>query len=139
MKVMVCYDGSEAADKALERTVHYFKALNPEIVILTITGEALDASMENEEVFQQLEKERHGVLKKAAEWVAERGLDVDAVLAEGKPQQMILDTIIKKSPDVVVVARQRKSKFMEHFLGSISAYLVRNAPCHLMIMGPDWK
>lgn len=139
MKVMVCYDGSEAAHVALERTVNYFKALNPEIVLLTVTGEVLDASMESEEVFDKLEQEQHGVLKKAADWVAEHGLEVDAVLAEGKPQQMILDAIDKKSPDIVVVARQRKSRFMQHFLGSVSAYLVRHAPCHLLIMGPDGK
>ena len=137
MKVMVCYDGSEAAHSALERTVDYFKAKKPEIILLTVTGEALDASMESEEVFDKLEKEQHDVLKKAAEWVASQGLDVDAVLAEGKPAPMILEAIAKKSPDVVVVARQTKSRFMQAFLGSVSAYLVRHASCHLLIMGPE--
>lgn len=139
MKVMICYDGSDVAHEALERAVEYFHAQKPEIILLTVTGEALDASMENEEIFEKLEEEQHKVLKEAAEWVASRGLDVDAVLAEGKPHQMIMDAIEKKAPDVVVVARQKKSKFMQAFLGSVSAYLVRHAPCHLMIMGPDWK
>ncbi|MDH3974380.1 MAG: universal stress protein [Deltaproteobacteria bacterium] len=139
MKVMICYDGSDVAHEGLEKAIEYFKPQKPEIILLTVTGEALDASMENEEVFEKLEEEQHSVLKEAAEWVASHGLDVDAVLAEGKPQQMIMDAIDKKSPDIVVIARQRKSRFMQHFLGSISAYLVRHAPCHLMIMGPDWK
>ena len=139
MKVMVCYDGSDTAHEGLERAVGYFKALKPEIILLTVTGEALDASLESEEVFDELEKEQHDVLKKAAEWVTSQGLDVDAMLAEGKPHQMIMDAIDKKSPDVVVVARQTKSKFVQTFLGSVSAYLVRHAPCHLLIMGPEWK
>ena len=139
MKVMICYDGSEVAHEGLERAIEYFKAQKPEIVLLTVTGEAMDASMENEEVFEKLEAEKHSILKEAAEAVAAHGLEVDAVLAEGKPQQMIMDAIEKHSPDVVVVSRQKKNKFMQNFLGSVSAYLVRHAPCHLMIMGPDWK
>ena len=139
MKVMVCYDGSDKSHEALEKAVNYFKALKPEIILLTVTGEVLDASMESEEIFKTLESEQHDVLKKAAEWVAAQGLDVDAILAEGKPGPMIMNAIEKKSPDIVVVARQTKSKFMQTFLGSVSAYLVRHAPCHLMIMGPDWK
>jgi nucleotide-binding universal stress UspA family protein len=139
MKVMVCYDGTDKSHEALEKAVGYFKALKPEIILLTITGETLDASMENEEVFNELESEKHDVLKKAAEWIAGQGLEVDAMLAEGKPGPMIMSAIEKKSPDLVVVARQTKSKFMQAFLGSVSAYLVRHAPCHLMIMGPDWK
>ncbi|MDT8317153.1 MAG: universal stress protein [bacterium] len=137
MKVMVCYDGSEAAHKALEIAVDYFKAKKPEIILLTVTGEALDASMESEEVFEQLEREQQDFLKKAAQWVTSQGLSVDAMLAEGKPGPMIVEAIEKKSPDVVVVARQTKSKFMQAFLGSVSAYLVRHASCHLLIMGPD--
>jgi len=139
MKVMVCYDGSEKAHEALEKAVGYFKGLKPEIILLTVTGEALDSSMESEEIFKTLESEQHEILKKAAEWVADQGLDVDAILAVGKPGPMIINAITKKSPDVVVVARQTKSKFMQTFLGSVSAYLVRHAPCHIMIMGPDWK
>lgn len=139
MKVMICYDGSEVAREGLERAVEYFKGQKPSIILLTATGEALDASMENEEVFEKLEEEQHNVLKEAAEFIASRGLEVDAVLAEGKPQQMIMDAIDKHKPDVVVVSRQKKSGLMQHFLGSVSAYLVRHAPCHLMIMGPDWK
>lgn len=137
MKVMVCYDGSETAHAALERAVDYFKAKKPEIILLTVTGEALDASMENEEIFDKLEREQQDVLKKAADWVTSQGLDVDAMLAEGKPGPMIIEAIDKKSPDVVVVARQTKSRFMQAFLGSVSAYLVRHASCHLLIMGPE--
>jgi len=139
MKVMICYDGSDVAHEGLEKAIEYFKAQKPSIILLTATGEALDASMENEEVFEQLEEETHNILKEAAEWVASQGLEVDAVLAEGKPQQMIMDAIEKHSPDVVVVSRQKKNRFMQNFIGSVSAYLVRHAPCHLMIMGPDWK
>lgn len=139
MKVMVCYDGSDKSHEGLEKAVSYFKALKPEIILLTVADDVLDASMESEDAFNELESERHDVLKKAAEWVAEQGLEVDAMLAEGKPGPMIMSAIDKKTPDIVVVARQTRSKFMQTFLGSVSAYLVRHAPCHLMIMGPDWK
>lgn len=139
MKVMVCYDGSDVAHSALEKAVEYFKGNNPEFILLTIVADSMDASMENEEIFNEMKAEQHDVLKKASEAVTSKGFEVDAILATGKPQQMILEAIEKKKPDVAVIARQRKSKFTQHFLGSVSAYLVRNAACHLLITGPDWK
>ncbi len=136
MKIMICYDGTKVARKALEDTVEYFKAIKPEIILLTVTREPLDASMEGEEIFEK-EKEKYQIrLKKTADWVVDNGLDVDVMMAYGEPRRMIMEAIDNKNPDVVVIARQKKSGLESAFRESMSAHLIKNAGCHLLIMGP---
>lgn len=136
MKILVCYDGSDDAQAALEYAIETFKSQKPEVTLLTVTEGPQDASMVNSAITDEVDHEGHNILKKGAEWVSGHGLDVDAVLAHGESREMIMETITKKNPDLVVVARQRRSDFMRHFLSSVSAYLVRHASCNLLVTGP---
>jgi nucleotide-binding universal stress UspA family protein len=92
--------------------------------------------MENEEIFEKEKEECQSELKKTADWVAGYGLDVNVILAYGDPRQMIMDAINNKNPDIVVVARQKKSVLESAFRKSISAHLIKNAGCKLLITGP---
>lgn len=137
MKVMICYDGSDLGDRAIEKTIELFKSAKPDIILLTVAEEPSDASLENEEISTEVEHQAHDVLRKAAENVSKHGLEVDAMLAVGRPKNMIMDAINKKNPDIVVVTRQKKSKLTRHFISSVSGHLVRDASCHLLIFGPE--
>lgn len=134
MKIIVCYDGSDASHRAMESTVDYFKAQKPEIILVTVVEPPLDASLENEDVFEKYRNQRHNELMDAAKWITEHGLDVDAILAVGDPRKMLLEAIEKKSPDLVVVARRGKTEMDKMVLGSVSAFLVRHSPTPMLVM-----
>lgn len=134
MKIMICYDGSEGSHRAMEQTVSYFKALSPEIILVTVVEPPLDASLENEEVFERWRNNRHDELMDASKWIAEHGLEVDAILAVGDPRKMLIDAIDKKSPDLVVAARRGKTEMEKMILGSVSAFLVRHSSKPMLIM-----
>ncbi len=136
MKIMYCHDGTERAQRALEKTVEYFKALNPEILLMCVAEDILDTSLEDERITEEYKKEHSDVMHEAAEWVAGNGLEVHVMLASGDPRHMIVEAVEKQSPDIVVVARKEKSAMAGVFSKSLSAYLVKNVGCHLMIMGP---
>jgi len=134
MNIMVCHDGSGRAHKALEKTVAYFKAQKPDIMLLTVAEAPLDASIENEEIFEKWKGERYDVLREEASWVADHGLEVDAILAVGDPRTMILEAINKKSPDLVVVSRRGRSEIGRMRLGSVSSYLVHHSERPVLVM-----
>lgn len=136
MKVMFCHDGEEKGHLALKAAIEYYKALKPEMIILCVTDDIADASMEVDSITEEFQKEHRAIIDKSAQWVAEHGMDVDVVMATGDPREMIIAAIEKKNPDVVVVARRGKSAKESVFRKSLSAYLVKNAGCHLFIMGP---
>ncbi|MFQ5480473.1 MAG: universal stress protein [Thermodesulfobacteriota bacterium] len=137
MKIMFCHDGTDSAEGALERVVNFFKGVKPEMILVSVAEDILDASLEDEKITREYENERSALLRKAAEWVSENGLDVDVLMATGEPRAMIMKAIEKKSPDIVVIARKEKSTMESVFQKSLSAYLVKNAGCHLFIMGPS--
>jgi len=136
MKIMYCHDGTENAQQALDKAIRFFKALKPEVILICVAHDILDASLEDETITNEYQAECSAIMRKAAERVAENGLDVDVMMATGDPRKMILGAIEKKSPDVVVIARKERSAQESVFHKSVSAYLVKNAGCDLLIMGP---
>lgn len=136
MRIMYCHDGTDSAQGALERVVNFFKGTKPEMILVSVAEDVLDASLEDERITGEYESERSELLRKSAEWVTEQGLEVDVLLATGDPRKMIVEAIKKKTPDICVVARKEKSAIESVFQKSLSAYLVKNAGCHLFIMGP---
>lgn len=130
MKIMVAYDGSEAAQNALEWTVNNFKGQNPDMILVTVSEGGNAPSSANEWLSDEDEHECHDALKRGASWVAEHGLEVDAMLAIGDSRKMIAQAIDKKNPDLVVVGRHGD----EGFHHSVSEYLIKNAGCNLLVM-----
>lgn len=134
MKIMVCHDGSERSQEALERTVALFKAQKPEIILITVIEEPLDATSMDEESFEKWRSRRDQDLKNAANWVVGHGLNVDAILAVGDPRKMITEAAANKNPDILVVARRGAGLLEKMALGSVSAYLIRHAECPILVM-----
>jgi len=134
MKIMVCHDGSERSQEALERTVALFKAQKPEIILITVVEEPLDATSMDEESFEKWRTRRDQELKNAANWVVKHGLNVDAILAVGDPRKMITEAASNKNPDILVVARRGAGLLEKMALGSVSAYLIRHAECSVLVM-----
>ena len=134
MKIMVCHDGSERSQEALERTVALFKAQKPEIILITVVEEPLDATSMDEESFEKWRTRRDQELKNAANWVVKHGLNVDAILAVGDPRKMITEAAANKNPDILVVARRGAGLLEKMALGSVSAYLIRHAECSVLVM-----
>lgn len=133
MKIMVCHDGSENAQQALDEALRIFKPNNPEIILVTVVEGPADASSVNEELTEKMVQERHDFLKKTSDMVARRGFDVDAIMAVGDARAMILETVNQKNPDIVVIGKRGTGVIKEMVLGSVSAYLVRHVKCPVLV------
>lgn len=133
MKIMICHDGSENAQKAMEQAIDIFKPYKPEVILVTVVEGAADASSVNEEIFEKQCAERHDFLKKTSGWIAEHGCDTDSIMAVGDARRMLLETAEQKNPDVLVIAKRGGGVIKEMVLGSVSAYLIRHAKCPVMV------
>lgn len=133
LKIMVCHDGSENAQKALDQAVDLFKASKPEIILVSVIEGAADASMINEELFDNEKDERRTQLKQVAEKLAGSCCDVDVILAVGDARKMLLEAAKQKNPDILVIAKRGGGVIQEMVLGSVSAYLIRHAKCPVMV------
>jgi nucleotide-binding universal stress UspA family protein len=134
MKIMVCHDGSEPAQRALEKTVELFSDFKAELFIVTVVEPPLDASSVDEDRYEEWRSKRDADLKAAAEWAASRGINVDAILAIGDPRRMILEAAESKAPDMLVVGKRGGGQVDKMVLGSVSAYIVRHAHCPVTVI-----
>ncbi|MBI2400526.1 MAG: universal stress protein [Deltaproteobacteria bacterium] len=134
MKIMVCHDGSQRSQAALERTTELFRSQEPRIILVTVVEEPLDATSQDEASFESWRASRGESLKQAADWVVEHGLNVDAILAVGDPRKMLIEATEARNPDILVVAGRGSGLFQGVVSGSVSAFLLRHAECPVLIM-----
>ncbi|SDU03290.1 universal stress protein [Halopseudomonas salegens] len=148
MRIMIAYDNSRNAHKALEATLNMFAPLKPVIILIGVVEGALDTSDGSSELFNQQKAEFQGFLRLAADRVSQAGLNAEVILAEGDARKMILKAAEHKKPDLLVIARHSNEPdggFISRSLnllvdeldymtfGSVSAFLARRAPCPVLI------
>lgn len=134
MKIMVCHDGSQRSQAALERTAELFQVQKPRIILVTVVEEPLDATSQDEASFEIWRASRGESLKQAADWVVEHGFSVDAILAVGDPRKMLIEATEARNPDILVVAGRGSGLFQSVVPGSVSAFLLRHAECPVLVM-----
>lgn len=137
MKMLVCHDGSENAQSALEKSIAMFRCERPEIILVTVVEEPADASSYDEAAFEEWRAKRESDLKDTADWVAKQGLDVDAIVAIGDPRKMLMEAIRKKKPDIVVIASHPPQGGMRfgNITVSVSDYLIHHiTDCPVLVM-----
>jgi len=137
MKMLICYDGSEIAQSALEKSIAMFKCEKLEVILVTVVEEPADASNHDEAAFEEWRAKREADLKAAADGVVKQGFDVDAVMAVGDPRKMLVEAVRKKKPDIVVIT-SRPPKGGVRFGNvtvSVSDYLIHHIDdCPVLIM-----
>ena len=137
MKMLICHDGSEIAQSALEKSIAMFGHEKPEIILVTVVEEPADASSYDEATFEDLRAEREASLKKTADWVVKQGLDVDAIMAIGDPRKMLVEAVKKKQPDIVVIASRPPAGGVRfgNITVSVSDYLIHHITgCPVLVM-----
>lgn len=134
MKIMFCHDTSDVAQRDLDRCLEMFSEKKPEVILLTVAEGPADASMENEEIYDRVKKDVHDKNHKIAEGIAAKGFDVDAIIANGDPRNMIVETVKAKSPDIVVLGRRGAGGVKEMLLGSVAAFVIRHVETAVLVM-----
>lgn len=104
-KILMAHDGSEHADKALERTV--------EEVIL---------------------KDAKTALRKATARLSSKGIKTESVLEWGRPQDRIFAAAESMGADMIVIGSRGRHGVEKFFLGSVSSTVADHAKCDVLIV-----
>ncbi|MBI5659513.1 MAG: universal stress protein [Nitrosomonadales bacterium] len=128
MKMLVCYDGSENAQSMLEKSLAMFGREKPQVILVAVVEEPVDASSYDESHFDGLCANKEAELKDTAEWVVKQGFDVDVLLAVGDPRKMLVESVRKKNPDMVVITSRPPKGGVRfgNITGSVSDYVIHH-------------
>jgi nucleotide-binding universal stress UspA family protein len=136
-KILLAYDGSEGANKALEAAVELAQLHQGKIWALAVE-ENLPHVIATVGEFQDTKEqanEKFGKLLQAARTRAEQaGIELKTIIRAGHPAQTILSMAREGEFDVILVGHSGLSGVWAAFLGTTAEKVSRHAPCSVLIV-----
>jgi nucleotide-binding universal stress UspA family protein len=129
-RILVAYDGSPAAQRALDRARAVAGPLATVTVVNVLAPPPLSARLDYAQEARQAQQE---VLDEAEQWLRRHGVEAARLTAAGSPAREILAAAVTTGAELVVVGRGRGRT---PHLGSISGELVRRAGCDVLVVHP---
>jgi nucleotide-binding universal stress UspA family protein len=135
-RVVVGYDGSDSARRAVARSV---RAAGPRghVILVTVEPKMHEDGIVAEQLVEpgdqpsQLLAEAHAI---AARTCATGATDVRTVAREGNPADEILEAARAADADLIVVGRTGKSFLARAILGSVAVRVVKLARCDVLVV-----
>ena len=133
MKILVAYDGSESAQRALEQTADL--ASNGSTVSVISVAEPLPqfgraAPM----MLPEEDEERRHELEEAKATLAAKGIVAAVVERKGDAATMIVDEAERESVDMIVMGTRGLNTTRRWLMGSVSSRVVQHAPCNVLVV-----
>lgn len=114
-------DGSEGAAIVLEHAIDLARRHDATIDVLFAAGNGGDVDPE-------------ATLEEAAAAVRDAGVAVNAVSLEGTPQDRIVDYVLDRGVDVVVMGTHGRRGFERYVEGSVTETVLRNVTVPVLVV-----
>ena len=151
MKILVCIDGSEQSQKALEKASLIAGGCNvDEVAIMHVYDQKLDftgfprdgeygLAREDMEKFRKLQEEnknkRKMFLEDALKFIEGKGIKARTIFKEGHPAEAIVEVGCGEAFDFIVVGSRGMGGLKKALLGSVSNAVVQQAEkCSVIIV-----
>lgn len=136
-KILVAHDGSDAADKALLEAARVAGKFGSKLTVISVVPNlcfseiGTDCSTVNSLYRAEIE----GVMKGVKDLLAEKGIDAETLILEGKnAADVIVDHAKGMDMSLIVVGSTGKQATGRTILGSVSSRVVANAPCSVLVV-----
>jgi nucleotide-binding universal stress UspA family protein len=132
MKIVVGYDGSDGARRALDRAITLAGADGRLTVVAAAETHIRTGITEGGRLDPSEIERRRKDLEEAKGLLAERGVDAETLEAQGDPGDVIVNA--SKDADLVVVGSRGLNPFQRLLLGSVSSKVVHRAECDVLVV-----
>jgi nucleotide-binding universal stress UspA family protein len=131
--VIIGYDGSEAARRALERSAELVGKGRPVTVVsaIPVLGPTVHGATA---VTPEKRAEQARRLNEARSILAKRGVLSREIRGSGDPADVIIDEAKALDADLILVGTHRKNLAKRLLLGSVSTKVVHDAPCDVLVV-----
>ena len=131
--ILVPVDGSEGADRAIEKAVMLAKLCNAKVNFLyvaNINQLAINAVL-SDAILDSVTKAGNVILERAMEMVPD-GVEKESFSDTGSPAVVVLDFAESNNIDLIVMGSRGLGVVKGVLLGSVSQYVVEQAKCPVL-------
>lgn len=132
MKIVVGYDGSEGGKRALDRAVSMAGDDGRVVVVAAAESHAQTGITEGAHLDPSEIERRQRDLDEAKSLLNARGVQAEAIAAQGDPGAVIVDA--SKDADLVIVGSRGLNPLQRLLLGSVSSKVVHRAECDVLVV-----
>jgi universal stress protein A len=136
--ILVPTDFSEYADYALDYAIELAQKLQARFTLLHVlylsplTVGEVPPSVFNQ-ILQDMENWAQQQMQETLKRVKQTGIQIDSVILEGTPFQMIIETAESKDVDLIVMGTHGRTGLTHVLIGSVAEKVVRLAPCPVLV------
>jgi nucleotide-binding universal stress UspA family protein len=132
--IVVGFDGSPAAERALERAAELSGA-NGRVLIVTASVETPTAGVVDEPILDSPSaEERAELLERAAGTVRSLGVEPELIAADAGPAEALVEAARADDADLIVVGSSGSGYVTRAIVGSTAENVVRRAPCDVLVV-----
>ena len=136
-KILLAYDGSEGANRALEEGMELARVHQAELWALTVQEGVPRFSATIDEVQEEkayANQHTSEVLAAAQAQARDAGFELKTLKHLGHPAQTIIQVAAEGKFDLILVGHSGLSGVWATFLGSTAEKVSRHAPCSVLIV-----
>jgi nucleotide-binding universal stress UspA family protein len=136
-KIIVGDDGSEFADKALEKAIEFAKKEDMEIVVVYAIEDFCPIGVTEFDcnIVREVQmKQAKNIIDRALKKIKDAGMSGRDVTKVGRPADVIIESAEKENAEMIVVASHGKHGIKKVALGSVTARVVEYSPIPVLVM-----
>jgi len=136
-KIIVADDGSDFAQKAIEKAVELAKKEESEIICVYVMEEYCPIGLTEIDcnVVRELQiKESRAIAANATEKFKKAGIHARMAAETGSPAEMIIEVAKREGADMIIAASHGKHGAKKFALGSVTARLIEYSPVPVLVM-----
>ena len=132
MKIVVGYDGSDSAKRALERAAAMAGDGGQILVVAAAESHAHTGITEGARLDPSEIQRRRKDLEEARAFMSDRGISAEAIEAQGDPGDVIVEAA--QDADLVIVGSRGLNPLKRLLLGSVSSKVVHRAESDVLVV-----
>lgn len=134
MKILVAYDGSEGAHRALDQAVELAQSNGADVSVISVAEPLPQFGRAGAMLVPEEEQERLHELADAKKALTEKGVSAKIIERKGDAAAMIIDEAEKEDADMIVMGTRGLNGAQRWLLGSVSSRVVQHAPCNVLVV-----
>jgi len=134
-KILVGYDGSEPAQKALEIGLGMARAEDAKLLVLAVARPSEPPTrVETAGILENAQEHFEKDFALIARRAGELGVDLETAVVVGHPTEQLVHRAETERADLIIVGRRGVSRFERMLVGSTSEKVLRYAHCPVMVV-----